>query len=144
MSFFGQWIELDFERIAPSEAPATAAWARQSASPYDVPTHVRTKFDSAAGLLVLQFKYITEEDLTSRRIGSFVEVKVGKKTHRLFEIVFNDALYRASKGHGPTVATREEVAAEITSSNSFVSNAMIASRALSLSDKNLWKTPGVR
>lgn len=138
MSSFGHWIALDFDRIAPSQVPAKAAWARQSASPYDVPTHVRTKHDREAGVLVVQFKYITDEDLIGKRIGEFAVAKIGKKTRRLFEIVFDDASYKASKGQSATVAVKDEVAAELTSSRSLVSNAMIASRALSLND------PGVR
>lgn len=92
----------------------------------------------------MQFKYITEEELTSKRIGEFVNVKIGKKTHRLFEIIFNDALYQASKGDGSAATAREEVAAELTSSNALVSNAMIASRALNLSDSDLWKVSRAR
>jgi len=144
MSSFGQWIALDFDRIAPSQVSAKAAWARQSASPYDVPTHVRTKHDREAGVLVVQFKYISDEDLIRKRIGQFAVAKIGKKTRRLFEIEFDDASYKASKGQGAAMAVKDEVAAELTSSRSLVSNAMIASRALSLSDTGLRKVSVVR
>jgi len=128
MALFSKWFKLDFDKIAPAISPERTGWVRQTPSPYDVPTHGRAMTDEAEGVLVIQFKYISEEPVTKVRLGQYLDASIGTKTRRLFEIRFRARDYHRDKGMKSPSADSEAMSQVLSMSS--ISNGLIASRAV--------------
>ena len=81
-----KWMHLNSEAIAPEIHPADAAWATESPSSYDVPSHVRASYDQSSGCLIFEFKYIQDEPLTEVPLDGYTTAVVGRKTRRVWKI----------------------------------------------------------
>ena len=140
MASFSSWFKLDFDKIAPAISPESAGWARQTPSPYDVPTHGRAMIDNAAGVLVIQFRYISDEAVTKIRMGEYLDASIGKKTRRIFEVRFRVRDYHRDKGmKSPSLDS--EAMSQVMSMSS-TSNGLIASRAVDQNRNALFELSG--
>lgn len=83
-----RWISLKSEDIAPDTAPSDAAWARESPSLYDVPTHTRSYYSPESGVFTIQFRYISSEPLKEVKIKPYFLVELGKTSKRIYAIHF--------------------------------------------------------
>ena len=136
MANFTGWMRLDFDKIAPSQVFDKAGWVRQSPSPYDVPTHGRATFDEDAGLVVIQFKYISDEPVSLIHVSQYLDARIGKKTRRVFEVRFKAREYHRDQGAKSVTLDSEEVVKELSMSSA--SNGLIASRAVNQNQKALF------
>lgn len=81
-----KWISLQTNTIAPTVRPAEAQWSLEAPSPYDVPTHFRVWVDSAQHLLIIEFRYIADEQRRTKNLRPYFQVEVGKRTGRIYAI----------------------------------------------------------
>jgi hypothetical protein len=64
-----------------------------SLSPYDIPDRVRGRYCPERKRFVIEFRYISEEPLTERRLTEHVSVKEGTNSGRLYDVLIDvDAL----------------------------------------------------
>lgn len=86
MTTESRWIALRADVIAPETAPGDAVWVKESPSPYDVPTHARSYYDHDSGVLTIEFKYISTEDVSEAKVNAYMRLVLGKKTKRIYAV----------------------------------------------------------
>jgi len=84
-----KWETLQADTIAPPIQPSDASWSTERPSPYDIPTHVRSFYDSASGVLTIEFRYIAHEELVEFEVPPYFNFLLGKKTRRIFGLRFD-------------------------------------------------------
>jgi hypothetical protein len=89
MNIESKWISLKSDDIAPETSPTDARWAKESASPYDIPTHVRSYYDPSRGILSIEFRYISSEEVTEVAVKPYFQLVLGKRTKRIYAIHFD-------------------------------------------------------
>lgn len=128
-----KWIRLSPDDIAPSFHPDDAAWAIESPSPYDIPSHARSEYDPVTGCFVIEFKYIEAEPLIEVDVGEYFKAKVGKKTKRVWSIRFDAHAFHRDRKAIALAATNSMNEAKPSS----ISNAKIAARAITTKGDSL-------
>lgn len=128
-----KWIRLSSDDIAPPFHPDDAAWAIESPSPYDIPSHARSEYDPDTGCLIFEFKYIEPEPLIEVDIGDYVKARVGRRTKRVWSIRFNAHAFHRDKKAIALAATTSMNEAKSSS----ISNAKIAARAITTKGDSL-------
>jgi len=130
-----KWISLSSEDIAPPIHPEDALWAMESASPYDVPSYVRSKFDKASKTLAIEFRYLRKEDLKSVDLKEWGSAMIGSKSGRIWLLILNtDAIDRDFQ------ILKEKVHSGVNRlSSTGATNGDIANRAIEGRSKTLFK-----
>lgn len=86
MAIESKWVALRADVIAPATAPQNTKLVTESASPYDVPTHLRSYYDPETGLFTIEFKYISAERVKDERVNPYMTLSLGKKTKRVYAV----------------------------------------------------------
>lgn len=121
-----KWIPIPRDGIAPDVHPADALWALESPSPFDVPSHLRARYDDQTGCIHIEFQYLNDEPTVTEVLPTahpHLSLEVGKGTRRVWKISINARAYGRDKNQ--IVA-----AAQNSLRPSRVSNTLIAERAL--------------
>ena len=85
-----EWIRLNAEEIdAKERAGHKGVHLEFSLSPYDIPDRVRGYYCDKVKRFVIEFRYMTEEPLTERRLSEHVSVKEGKNSGRLYDVLID-------------------------------------------------------
>jgi hypothetical protein len=81
------WIQIDSSKVDPP-TPVNVKGVEFNVfmSPYDVPRHVRGRFDENLGRFVIEFDYLDTEPCRRQTLEEHVSVSVGKNSGRLYRI----------------------------------------------------------
>lgn len=101
-----RWITLSPDQIAPSTHPQDALWATESPSPYDVPSHVRSHYDSHTGFINIEFRYIESEPQVELKLDNYATAHVGKRSGRIWSLNFDIHTFNRDKKHIADAAMR--------------------------------------
>jgi hypothetical protein len=83
----GEWIWIDPETvIQPESKRLGGVHITLMMSPYDLPEAVRGFYSSKRDRFVIQFKYLADEPTKPEAAGSFVSLRLGEKSGRLYEL----------------------------------------------------------
>ena len=89
MNIESRWISLKSDDIAPETNPTDAWWTKESASPYDIPTHIRSYYDPSKGTFSIEFRYISSEEVNEVEVKPYFQLVLGKKTKRIYALHFD-------------------------------------------------------
>lgn len=121
-----RWIPIPRESVAPDVHPSDALWASESPSPFDVPSHLRARYDDESGCIHIEFRYLNDEPTVTETVPTthpHISLEVGKGTRRIWRISID------ARAHGKN---KDQIVAMARDSlrPSRVSNPLIAERAL--------------
>ena len=132
-----RWETLQADTIAPPVQPSDASWIVERPSPYDIPTHVRSFYDSACGLLTIEFRFIANEELKEVAIPPYFTFLLGKKTRRIYAIRFDVHTFNKDKKR-----IAEETARSLQQAPTDAKSQLITLRAIQSKEQQLFATVG--
>jgi len=129
-----RWINLSQDQIAPSSHPTDAAWALESPSIYDIPSHVRALYDTATGFVRIEFKYLEPEQTELFTLSEYLRANIGKRSHRIWAIEFD--IHNYNRDQKRITQAAEDSIGKISSAKQ--ESRAIASRVIHLNGTNLF------